>query len=1019
MTPFDTPPPAYSPDALADIAARYYGLEGDITPLVSERDQNVRLRTEGGAYVLKVANAAEDDRFLAVQNAVLRHLAAVDDGLGVPRLVTSRSGADLVRHRGVRETNTVRLVSFLEGRLLSTVPKTPTLLAALGAFMGRLSAGLQGFGHPDAHRPDFLWNLDNAAACQDDITLIDDPDRRRLVAAVFERYHRLVRPRLPRLRAAVVHQDANDNNLIVAADDPARIVGIIDFGDLVFGRQINELAVTLAYALLEVPDILGAAQAVIGGYHRAFALQDDELAVLFDLMRLRLAMSVCISTRRARAYPDNDYLRISQKPAFDLLARLADITPDFATCVFRAAAGRPPVAAAAAIRDWMASAACRAVSPLPFDLNTAGRLCLGLRPGAPGMEHAADPHAYWQWLAGRMAAEGADYAIGLYGEDRSVYTADAFDGPAGRRSQHLGIDLFAPAGTPVRAVLPGTVLSVVDNAGAGDYGPTVMIEHRAGAAGPVFYTLYGHLARAVQVRPGQAVAAGSVIGTLGSAAVNGGWAPHVHFQIITDLLGLSGNFNGAGEPALWPVWSQICPDPNLLLGLAAESFSADPAPPADLAARRARVLGPSLSLSYRRNLNIVTGRGAYLIDHTGRAYLDCVNNIAHVGHAHPHVVAALARQAARLNTNTRYLHDGIIAYAERLTATLPGRLSVMYPVCSGSEANELALRLARCYTGHRETIVLDWAYHGNTGELVAISPYKFKRAGGFPKPDHVEVVPLPDPYRGPYRGGGRDSGAAYAKTVAAAVAAIDARTGHGPAAFIAESISGVGGQVVYPDGYLRQAYRAVRAGGGLCIADEVQCGFGRVGRHYWAFELQGVVPDIVVLGKPIGNGHPMAAVVTTPEIAQAFDNGMEYFNSFGGNPVSAAVGMAVMDVIENEDLPRRAAATGAALLARWREMQARSPLIGDVRGEGLFLGLELVRDPHTRTPAPEAATAIVNGLREDGVLLSTDGPDGNVLKFKPPMVFGAAEADLLCTRLEAALQRWVAGSRHDQRHPGQ
>jgi 4-aminobutyrate aminotransferase-like enzyme len=419
-------------------------------------------------------------------------------------------------------------------------------------------------------------------------------------------------------------------------------------------------------------------------------------------------------------------------------------------------------------------------------------------------------------------------------------------------------------------------------------------------------------------------------------------------------------------------------------------------------ARRAKALGPSLSVSYADKLKIVRGEGAYLIDHTGRKHLDAVNNITHVGHCHPHVVAAIARQSATLNTNSRYLNELILDYSERLTAKLPGNLKVAYFVNSGTEANELALRIARTVIGRKNTVVLDWAYHGNSGGMIDISPYKFKRKGGYPQPDFVEIASFPDPYRGPYRGMAVATGQAYAADVDTCLANITAKTGSGAAAFIAESISGVGGQVIYPDGYLAAVYEKIRAQGGLCIADEVQCGFGRVGSAFWGFELQGVTPDIVVMGKPIGNGHPLAAVVTTPEIAARFANGMEYFNSFGGNPVSMAVGMAVLDVIENQDLQARAANTGTYLLDRFHEMAQRHALIGDVRGAGLFLGIELVTSHETLAPATAEAAWIVNHMRQNAVLASTDGPMDNVLKFKPPMVFGRREADILCAALESA-----------------
>ncbi|MCB2103991.1 MAG: aminotransferase class III-fold pyridoxal phosphate-dependent enzyme, partial [Rhodobacteraceae bacterium] len=394
-------------------------------------------------------------------------------------------------------------------------------------------------------------------------------------------------------------------------------------------------------------------------------------------------------------------------------------------------------------------------------------------------------------------------------------------------------------------------------------GHTLILEHETPGGVP-FWTLYGHLAGTLPglAQPGQRVAAGDLIAHFGDWHENGGWSPHLHFQIMSDMLSQSGNFFGVGHESLWDVWSDIIPDANLILRLAPESFAVDPEPPADLMARRVRSIGPSLSVSYDEKLKMVRGQGPWLIDHTGRRYLDAVNNITHVGHCHPHVVAAIARQAGILNTNTRYLSELMLDYSDRLTAKLPGDLKVAYFVNSGTEANELALRIARTATGRKSTVVLDWAYHGNSGGMVDVSPYKFKRKGGYPQPGFVEIAAFPDPYRGPHKGMSAASGQAYAADVARCLDALRARTGSGAAAFIAESISGVGGQVVYPDGYLAAAYKLVRAEGGICIADEVQCGFGRVGSAFWGFELQGVVPDIVVMGKPIGNGHPLAAVVT-------------------------------------------------------------------------------------------------------------------------------------------------------------
>jgi 4-aminobutyrate aminotransferase-like enzyme len=355
---------------------------------------------------------------------------------------------------------------------------------------------------------------------------------------------------------------------------------------------------------------------------------------------------------------------------------------------------------------------------------------------------------------------------------------------------------------------------------------------------------------------------------------------------------------------------------------------------------------------------------------------------------------------AVLNTNTRYLHTNIVAYAERLTALLPDPLSVCFFVNSGSEANDLALRLAWTHTAAQDIVALDGAYHGHTAALIDVSPYKHDGPGGAGAPPHVRIAPMPDVYRGPHLG--PDASPRYAAHVADAVAALQ-REGHGVAAFIAESVLSCGGQVVLPEGFLAEAYRHVHAAGGVCIADEVQVGFGRVGSHFWGFETQGVVPDIVTFGKPIGNGHPLAAVVTTPEIAASFANGMEYFNTFGGNPVSCAVGLAVLDVIRDEGLQAHALRIGGYLKDRLDVLRDRHAIVGDVRGLGLFLGIELVFDRDTRAPAPAQAAYLVERMREHGVLLSTDGPLHNVIKIKPPLPFAEAEADRLTDTLDRVL----------------
>ena len=352
-----------------------------------------------------------------------------------------------------------------------------------------------------------------------------------------------------------------------------------------------------------------------------------------------------------------------------------------------------------------------------------------------------------------------------------------------------------------------------------------------------------------------------------------------------------------------------------------------------------------------------------------------------------------------LNTNTRYLHRSLVDYAERLAAKMPDPLSVCYFVNSGSEANDLALRLAFAHTGRRDIAVLDGAYHGHLSSLIAISPYKFDGPGGAGAPSYVHKALVPDVYRGRFRG--HDAGEKYAEALRVKIASVP-QWYRGVS--YANLFSAVVGQIELPKGYLGAVYAHVRAAGGVCIADEVQVGFGRLGSNFWGFETQKAIPDIVVLGKPMGNGHPLAGVVTTPKIAASFDNGMEFFSTFGGNPVSCMVGMAVLDVIESENLQENARQTGDFLKASLQELKKSYAIIGDVRGRGLFLGVELVRDLETLEPADREAAYAANRMRDLGVLVSTDGPLHNVLKIKPPLVFNEANAERLADTLDTVLR---------------
>jgi len=1018
-----------------------------VVPLASERDQNFLLtiakdqpdlpsqkEPSSAAYVLKIANAQEKAEILDLQNQALAHLAATST-VPVPQLVNTAGSEPLTKLLGsAGEEHWVRLLTFLPGKPLGEVrPHTPALFHNLGVYLGELDRALERYTHPAAART-IQWDLRHAETVinryMDAIAL---PERQQLVAYFLHHFQAEAKALLPHLRTSVIHNDANDYNVLVAeprqTDEPSvphHIAGVIDFGDMVHTYTVAEPAIAAAYAMLGKADPLAIAETLVAGYHSVYPLHERELAVLYPLICLRLCVSVCISAHQQALQPENRYLSISEAPAWALLEQLATVPPALAHYRLRAACGLPPVPHSQAIADWLRANQQSFAPVVAQDLRTEPLLVFDLSIGSFLVAALDDPSAtaaFTERIFAAMKEAGVAVGVGRYNEARLLYSDPLFAQPSNelptRRTVHIAMDLFQPAGAPIFAPLDGAVHSYGNNAGYQDYGPTIILQHvipRQEAGEPaimandasgdlVFYTLYGHLSlEALEgLYPGKIIQKGEQFATMGDFPINGDWPPHLHFQIITDMLGMSCGFPGVATPSERALWLSLSPDPNLILQIPDRAFPQAQRAKQELLASRKERLGPNLSISYSEPLHIVRARKQFLYDIDGYRYLDVVNNVCHVGHCHPHVVRAAQRQMAVLNTNTRYVYDQLTDYAERLAATLPDPLSVCFFVNSGSEANDLALRLARAYTGRQDTICLDVAYHGNLTSLIDISPYKFDGPGGKGAPPTTHVALMPDPYRGKYTGTGRETGVAYANHVQQLITTLQGQ-GNEVASFITESVLGCGGQIVLPDGYLAAAYDHVHAAGGLCIADEVQVGFGRVGSHFWGFATQGVVPDIVTMGKPIGNGHPLGAVVTTPEIAAAFANGMEYFNTFGGNPVSCAVGLAVLDVIETEQLQAHALRVGTQLMDGLRALMLHFPLIGDVRGLGLFVGVELVLDREAKKPAGAHASYVANRMRDHGILISTDGPDHNVLKLKPPLVFDEADADRLITTLEKVLQ---------------
>ena len=796
-------PPTFDVEHAEDIARVHFGHSGKATSLPSERDQNFKIKALSGPdVVLKIANPNTPPSLLELENSALQ-IAEPIRSFESPRLIRTKANSPMVTIRDPSGKDCfVRMISFLEGQKLAGLTQLPkSACFHFGEALAHLDLGLQHLNHQVSAKRQMKWDLDAGPSTvrlclEGDSELFGrDPDyspatKRTLLESYLKEFEK-IESRIPDFPKAVIHNDANDHNVLVNSSDSLcdlAPIGLIDFGDMMFTTQVNELAIAAAYLLLRQDWTYSFTQ-LVRGYHQHRPLSADELSAIFPLSLIRLCQSVCIAAEQRKLQPDNEYLSVTEKPAWQTLSRLTKVKHD---------------------------------------------------------------------------------------EIQSMITESCF-----------------------------------------------------------------------------------------------------------------------GRDEL----SENAPEPFV-------RFAESDSTVSPLHRRRQEAIGPSLSLSYTKPLHIVRGKGQYLYDPSDITYLDCVNNVCHVGHCNPHVVSAIQQQAALLNTNTRYLHENIVRYAERITDKLPDSLSVCYFVNSGSEANDLALRMAKAHSGASDTVVLDHAYHGHTSALIDISPYKFRRKGGQGNASHVHVLPLPDGFRGKFRSD-RYPDDWQNRFAEDAVKQIEdlTKSGRKIGSFFAESLPGCGGQIVLPDGYLKQVYPAIREAGGLCIADEVQVGFGRVGDKFWGFELQEVVPDIVTLGKPIGNGHPLAAVVTTRAVAEAFANGMEYFNTFGGNPVSCAVGMAVLDEIENKELQQHAKKVGDELLTKLIELKSKFNFIGDVRGHGLFLGIEFVRPGDERTPAPRLAKQIVERMKGRRILLSTDGPDENVIKFKPPMVFSAGDADRLVMTLEEELAR--------------
>ncbi|MEM7104320.1 MAG: aminotransferase class III-fold pyridoxal phosphate-dependent enzyme [Bacteroidota bacterium] len=1002
--------PLFSPSDAEEIVLSFFNLTGKASKLVGFEDLNFKFLDQSGkTYILKIARSEPVGDELDMQNAIMQHLAVKDLPFILPEVVPNIKGELMTEITdGNGRARLMRLLTWVPGRIWAYVnPRRSGLLKKLGKSVGLLNAALSDFHHPMTKRNDG-WDLAQSIWVKEIFHFIKEDNHRQIADYFFQLFEEAL-PKLKSLRKQVCHNDANDYNVLVDEnlEDPS-INGFIDFGDSIFTQTINELAICIAYVINEQPDPLSAAVHLVSGFNEIVPLKAEELEILYGLVGTRILVSVASAAKNKVLQPNNEYLQINAKPGWETLEKWITINPRYAYYCFRQACGMVPCPKEEVFNNWLQENAIRIEDLFgsEFAQKSIGQLDFSVGSTAFGNNSNFDSYPAFARTVRNMLEElEIEIGIGGYGETRPFYTTDAYqvignNGPRWR-TVHLGTDVWAKAGTAIFTPWDGTVHSFQNNPAERDYGPTIILQHQMDD-GQMFYSLYGHLDKASieNLNVGQTIKKGNLLSRIGPAPENGNWPPHLHFQIILDLIGNKGDFPGVAFPDEKEIWLSICPNGinGTKGGRQIPGYSNK-----ELTALRKKILSQNLSLSFKKPLHIVRGYMQYLYDADGRRYLDTNNNVPHVGHQNPNVVKAAQRQIAVLNTNTRYLHDTIVRYAEELLATFPSELSVCHFVNSGSEANELALRMAKIYSRQQDMIAVEHGYHGNTGGCIDISSYKFDGKGGAGVPPFTHIVPIPDTYRGLYRYGISNLGQQYADHVSAVIEKVKGE-GRNIAGFICESILSCGGQVVLPEGYLQAAYAAVRAAGGVCIADEVQVGFGRSGDAFWAFELQGVIPDIITLGKPIGNGHPLAAVVTTKAVADAFNNGMEYFNTFGGNPVSCAIGRAVLKEIKTNNLQENARNTGNFMKTHLERLKADHQIIGDVRGYGLFLGFELVKSRDTLEPATEAASYLKNRMKDLGVLISTDGPYENVIKIKPPLCFNIDNAHFFIETLGTVLR---------------
>lgn len=950
--------------AIADAEAilrEYFGLAGAIVELGSQQDRNFRIDTGAERYVLKICHAAYRTVELEAQNAALKHLAAIPGMPRVPMPVRAKSGADILMLEIGGQPCQVRLLDYLDGEPLTRRKFLPeATVAALGDICGRVAKGLADFDHPGLDRQ-IQWDLRQAPPIVSALlaAVTDETMLARITEAMEEAEH-FVQPLRDDLQVQPIHQDITDDNVVSTPDAKGNPIpsGVIDFGDLMRGWLVADLAVCCAALLHHSAGDAFAILPAVKAFHAVHPLNPAEARALWPLIVERACVLVAAGQYQLALEPENEYAR-------------ANIANE--RSIFDVATSLPIVVMQAAILDALGMADDRAlpamqrllpeIIPSLFEIVDFGPLSPLFQAGnwlAPEIEQTL-LHA---------AARRTGFAVSRYDEHRLS------------RTQHHSAHAPQTFALHIEARIPEGVMLFAPFAGvAFGEGTNLRIE-----SGELSLLIDG-----VDIAgdDGRMLDAGEEIGTVSTAGR----------LFVQFCRGKSLTPPRFCAPHQSRAWSAVCPSPSLLFGsdFDAPKLKSD----ALLETRHAHFAKPQKNY-YKHPPQIERGWREHMYAMDGRTYLDMVNNVAILGHGHEKLAAAVGRQWSLLNTNSRFHYAGIAEFSKRLADLAPEGLDTVFLVNSGSEANDLALRLAWAHSGARNIISLLEAYHGWTVASDAVSTsIADNPQAPTTRPAWVHPVTSPNTYRGLHRG--PDSAAAYVADVEAALARIATR-GEKLGGFIAESVYGNSGGIPLPKGYLKEVYRLVHKRGGVTIADEVQVGYGRLGHYFWGFEEQGVVPDIITIAKGMGNGHPLGAVITTRAIADSLEKEGYFFSSAGGSPVSCVVGMTVLDAMADEGLQQNARDVGGYLKGRLEALGQRFAIVGAVHGMGLYLGLEFVRDRATLEPATQETEAICNRLLDLGVIMQPTGDYLNVLKIKPPLCLTRESADFFADMLARVLE---------------